>query len=173
MLYPRICIAKEEIHIVSTLSQRFLSQLMGPKHSFRRNSRAYTSESPGLSTLCTHIPDFTSWRSLLYHDNGRNEKQWGCFLEAWRGIGGVYCTSFPWVVQQRLLRASWDERTRVATSVQNIQGPQISRRVMTTCPEPKQQERRRERCRIVLLSPPPPSPPHPPPLVRRINSKSF
>lgn len=140
----------------------FLSQFMACKHTFCSNSTAHTS-------LVQEVPHSTRTflilpldAALLSGDNGRNEKQWGRMF-FWRG--GAYCTSFPWAAQQRPLRASWDEWTRRATSVQNVQGPKISRRPLTTCPET---EGEMAYCSPLLL------PPllHPPLLARQINSKS-
>lgn len=118
--------------------------------------------STGSSSLYTHIPNFTSWRSPLVWWQWQERKAVGKDV-FWRG--GAYCTSFPWAPQQRPLRASWDEWTRRATSVQNVQGPKISRWPITTCPET---EGEMVYCSPLLL------PPllYPPLLVKQINSKS-
>lgn len=61
--------------------------------------------------------------------------------------GGEYCTSFPWVVQQRQPRARWDGWTREATSVQNAKKVQR----FPAGQSPRVQRLRERRC-IVLLS---------------------
>lgn len=71
-------------------------------------------------------------------------------------MGGEYCTSFPWVAQQRQSRPRWDGWTREATSVQKRRtGPKISRRPITTCPEAEA-----ETPYCSPLPPPPPIHPH-------------
>jgi len=100
--------------IVSTVVSTLPASIYGPQTT----GTAHNSASQWRSLLNTHIPQPTSWRSLWSGHNGRNERQWKDVF--WRHEGS-FLPCFLEAVQQGLLRASWDEGSRRATSVLSVQ----------------------------------------------------